>query len=111
MKHCIPDAHEAAIIATFHANVKNSRMLEKMSTRSIKTINALFELADKVSRVEEAVLPVNRDAGKRNAPRGFSGKGNPSRDSGALKRGHHTVFTTVGNGAASQPPSTETVVF
>ena len=67
MHHCILDAHEAAIIATFHANVKNPRMLEKMSTRSIKKITALLELADKVARAEEAILPINRDSGRRNA--------------------------------------------
>src|SRR4051812_14854693 len=51
IQHCTPDAHKAAIIATFHANVKNPCMLEKMITRSIKTITALFELADKVACV------------------------------------------------------------
>src|SRR4051812_27786073 len=96
MQHCIPDAHEAAIIATFHANVKNPRMLEKMSTRSIKTITALYELADKVARIEEAILPVHRDDGKCHNPRSSSGKVNPFGDSGAHKRGHQTVFTMKG---------------
>src|SRR4051812_46536656 len=73
MQHIIPNAHKASIIATFHDNVNNPRMLEKMRTRSIKTITVLFELADKVTRVEEPILPVNRDAGKRSSPRGSSG--------------------------------------
>src|SRR4051812_18977740 len=92
MQHSLPDAHEVAIIATFHANVKNSRMLKKMSTRSIKTITALFELADKVAHIEEVVLPINRNAGRRPAARAPSGKNQHPGEPGARKRVHQAVF-------------------
>ena len=34
MHHSIPDAHKATVIATFHANVKRQRMLQKQYTAS-----------------------------------------------------------------------------
>lgn len=94
MHHCIPDAHEAAIIATFHANFKTPRMLLKLSTKPVKTVTTFFELADKVARAEEAIMPINNKSG--------SGKNQSSEDNGNCKRMHHSVFAMEETGAGSK---------
>lgn len=107
--HSIPDAHEAAVIATFHANVKMPRMLQKLSTRPVKTITELFEIADKVARAEEAIMPINLDFGKKTAGKPGSGNHPSSGNGGNRQRGHQTVFATAAAGTSSKQPTQETV--
>ena len=51
--HTIPDVSPHAIIAAFHANVRNPKMREKLSTRTVQTGAELFSLANKGSPAEE----------------------------------------------------------
>jgi hypothetical protein len=59
----IPDVHPAAVIATFHTNVRNRRMREKMNVKLPKTVNELYRLADKCARAEEGRRLPGEDAG------------------------------------------------
>ena len=54
--HTIPDISPAAIIAAFHANVRDPKMREKLSTRTVRSTAELFALADKCARAEEGRL-------------------------------------------------------
>ena len=44
---------QATVITTFHANVRQAKMREKLNTRKVRTVAELFELADKCARAEE----------------------------------------------------------
>lgn len=51
--HSIPDISAVAVIMTFHANVWDVKMREKLSTRWVRTIAELIQLADKCAQAEE----------------------------------------------------------
>ena len=75
VQHTIPDVSPDAIIAAFHANVRDPKMREKMNTRAIRSTAELFQLADKCARAEEGRrAPDNEvaeegDPGKKPAPK------------------------------------------
>ena len=53
VQHNIPDISLAAVIATFHVNVCQPKMREKLNTCKVCTVAELFELTDKCARAEE----------------------------------------------------------
>ena len=50
-----------SVIQSFHANVRNTRMSEKLSTRRVETARELWELADRCARIEEGVRVPGQD--------------------------------------------------
>jgi hypothetical protein len=53
VQRTIPGISPGAVIAAFHAGVRDPKMREKMSTRAIRSTAELFQLADKCARAEE----------------------------------------------------------
>ena len=51
----IPCIKEELVIQSFHANVRNTRMREKLSTHHVETARELWEVADRYARAEEGV--------------------------------------------------------
>ena len=51
----IPCIKEELVIQSFHANVRNTQMREKLSTHRIETTRELWELADRSARAEEGI--------------------------------------------------------
>ena len=83
VQHTIPDVSPDAIIAAFHANVRDPKMREKMSTRAVRSTAELFQLADKCARAEE---------GRRAPDNGAAEEGDPGKKP-APKRDAKRVFT------------------
>ena len=75
VQHTIPHVSPDAIIAAFHANVRDPKMREKMNTRTIRSTAELFQLGDKCARAEEGrwapgdQLAGEDDPGKKTAPK------------------------------------------
>ena len=57
----IPCIKEELVIQSFHANVRHTRMREKLSTHHIKTTRELWELADRYAHAEEGVRVPGED--------------------------------------------------
>lgn len=65
----IHDIFVIAVIATFHANVRDAEMHEKLSTRLVHTVAELYRLADKCARAEKEGAPtVTRPGSSRQVP-------------------------------------------
>ena len=52
VQHTVKGATDAAIIAAFHTNVRDVKMHEKLSTRTLTKASELYALADKCARIE-----------------------------------------------------------
>ena len=56
ISHNIPEAADAAIIEAFSANVRDVKMMEKLSVHKVRTVNNLYMLADRYAKAEEGRL-------------------------------------------------------
>ena len=76
----IPCIKEELVIQSFHANVRNTRMREKLSTRHVESARKLWELADRCARVEEGIKFPEEDEPEDKAAPAKSKKRDPGPD-------------------------------
>ena len=94
----IPCIKEELVIQSFHANVRHTRMREKLSTHRIENTRELWELADRCARAEEGVRVPGEEEPEDKAVPAKSKK----RDPGPDKR----VFVTEPLHKKAKPAST-----
>ena len=63
MQYNIPDVHPAAVISTFHQNVRNRKMREELAMNKVKDVAELYVLADRCARAKEGRKYPDEDAG------------------------------------------------
>jgi hypothetical protein len=59
----IPDVHPAAVISTFHQNVRNRKMREELAMNKVRDVAELYALADKCAQAEEGRRLPREDTG------------------------------------------------